>query len=177
MLLALMFAVFFVQIPDAPTAKPSSAPPPGGSMELQGDRLGESVETFMAKHPKAECDTTTQKSFITCYQWSDVAIFGVAASPGTSCSLKKRYAADCLQGLTARFSEHSLTSIVYAVAGTDKTAITAELKKIFGASTRNATEVTTWNLNDAIVSVVADKASSGSLTSAALITVSLTALN
>src|ERR1700739_1241981 len=50
------------------------------SFELHGDRLGESLTTFVSKHPKAECKDST-KTRTNCYQWTDVSIFGMLAHP------------------------------------------------------------------------------------------------
>src|SRR5271170_4796440 len=90
MFAALILAVVLSQVPDAPVAKQSAAPPPSsGSLELQGDKLGESFDAFMAQHPKAQCDTS-QTSRAVCYQWADVAIFGLTAFNSPTCSLKNR---------------------------------------------------------------------------------------
>jgi len=159
MFVSLILAIVLSQVPDAPVAKPSAAPPSSaGSLELQGDKLGESLETFMSQHPKAECDTS-QKPRVVCYQWADVAIFGLTAFNSPGCALKKRYAADCIQGITAKFADRRLMSLVYTVAGIDKTEATAALKNKLGAPVMNSSDGTVWNRGDATASVIIGKAS------------------
>jgi hypothetical protein len=152
MLSLAILALVLVQIPDAPTPK-QSAPPSSVSFELQGDQLGESLDTFVSQHPKAECDTS-QPSRAVCYQWADVAIFGLTAHAATNCTLKKRYAADCLQGITAKFTDRRLVSLAYTLAGTDKAAAIAALKNKFGSPTKNSSEGTIWNKGEATASVI-----------------------
>ena len=147
-----ILALVLAQIPDAPTPK-QSPPPNSAAFELQGDQLGESLDTFVSQHPKAECDTS-QASRAVCYQWADVAIFGLTAHAAANCSLKKRYAADCLQGLTAKFADRRLVSLAYTLAGTDKAAAIAALKNKFGSPTKNSSEGTIWNKGDATASVI-----------------------
>jgi len=158
MFAALMLAVALSQVPDAPVAKQAAPPPSSGSLELQGDKLGESFDTFMVQHPKAQCDTS-QTLRAVCYQWADVAIFGLTAFNSPTCSLKKRYAADCMQGITAKFTERRLVSLVYAVAGIDKTTATAALKDKLGAPAMNSSDGTIWNRGDTTASVMIGKAS------------------
>jgi len=161
MLFSIVLALTLSQIPDAPVAKkqvPSAEQGPSSSShELQGDKLGESPETFMAQHPKAECDKS-QKSRITCYQWTDVSIFGLTAQPAPGCNLKKRYAADCLQGITARFMDQRMISLVYTVAGTDKSAAAAALQKQLGTPTMNSRDGAVWSSGNTTASVVVGKA-------------------
>lgn len=161
MFLPIVLLLALLQAPDAPVAKkqlPSvEQGPSSGSLELQGDKLGESPETFLAQHPKAECDKS-QKSWITCYQWGDVSIFGLAAQPAAGCNLKKRYAADCLQGLTARFTEQRMISLVYTVAGMDKTVAAAALQKQLGTPTMNSRDGAVWSSGNTTASVVVGKA-------------------
>jgi hypothetical protein len=179
MFLALILVVALSQIPDAPVAKkpapPSSSGASSGAFELQGDVLGESLEAFVAQHPKAQCDTS-QPSRDACYQWKEVSIFGLTAAAGAGCTLKKRYAADCLQGITARFTERRLTSLVYTVAGVDKSPADVELKKKLGAPTRESRESTVWNSGNATLSVVVGKAM-GETDSASMITISISVAN
>jgi hypothetical protein len=155
MFLALILALVLNQIPDAPTAKPQSSPA-SGTFELQGDKLGESVETFVSQHPKAECDKSRSLRAV-CYQWADVAIFGISAHAGAKCNLKQRYAADCLQGITARFTEEHLVSLVYTVGGADISGVTAELKKKFGAPTHESRDGSNWSSGSESASVVVTK--------------------
>jgi len=161
MFFSLILAVALSQVPDAPVAKQSAPPPSAGALELQGDALGESFETFVSQHPKAECDTS-QKVRAVCYQWADVAIFGLTAQTGPACSLKKRYAADCIQGITAKFSDRRLVSLVYTVAGLDKSAATAALKTKLGTPAMNSSDGTIWNSGGATASVMVGKASEAS---------------
>jgi hypothetical protein len=182
MLFSMMLLFALRQIPDAPVAKPQSAPPAQsaesaggtGTLELEGDQLGEDLEAFKARHAKAECDTTPARG--TCYQWADVAISGMRATPGAGCNLKKRYAADCLQGLTARFTEQRLTALSYTVSGADLTEAVAALRKKFGAPTTESRESASWNKGDASLSVVSGKdLQSGS--GPTLITIAITTTN
>jgi hypothetical protein len=157
MFLQMLLAIVLSQIPDAPT--PKQAPPASsGSLELQGDKLGESLETFISQHPKAECDTS-QKPRAVCYQWANVAIFGLTAYNAAGCNLKKRYAADCIQGITAKFTDLRLVSLVYTVAGIDKTEATAALKDKLGTPVMNSSDGTIWNRGDTTASVMIGKAS------------------
>jgi len=175
MLLALTLAVILGQIPDAPLAKQTAPPPSAGSFELQGDKLGESVETFVAQHPSAQCDKS-QQTRSACYQWADVMIFGLTAHAGASCTLKKRYAADCLQGITAKFTEQRLVSLVYTIAGTDKSEAAAALRKKFGTPTLESRDATTWNSGGETASVVVGKMMEES-DSPSLITISIAVAN
>jgi hypothetical protein len=156
MILPILLSLLFSQLPDSPLAKPSP-PPDSSALELQGDKLGESLETFLAKHPKAQCDDT-QKTRTACYQWVDVSIFGISAHPAASCSLKNRYAKTCLEGLNAKFSDHQLIALVYSVVGTDKSAASAELQKKLGKPAIDARDATVWNLADSTASVIVGKA-------------------
>jgi hypothetical protein len=182
MFLPIILALVLTQIPDAPVAKPqtqsasSDQASSGGSFELQGDKLGESFDTFMAQHPKAECDAS-QKIRTSCYQWADVAIFGLTAHPGSGCNLKKRYAADCLEGLTARFTDQRLVSLVYTVAGADRTEAAVALKKKFGAPTLESREATVWNSGNSNASVVAGKGDMQDSAAPSLITISISITN
>ena len=175
MFLSIIVALLLTQIPDSPVAKPQSQPPSSDGFELQGDRLGESVETFVSQHPKAECDTP-QQTRAACYQWADVSIFGLSAHAGPGCTLKKRYAADCLQGITARFTDQHLVSLVYTVAGTDKSEVAAALRKKLGAPTKESRDGTVWNNGNASASVVVGKAMEES-TAPSLITIAISVTN
>lgn len=174
MYLSIILAVVLWQIPDAPVAKqaPSGST---GSFELQGDKLGESVEAFVAQHPKAECDKS-QPLRAVCYQWADVAIFGITAHAGATCSLKKRYAAECLQGITAKFTDQRLVSLVYTVAGADKSEATAALAKKFGTPARESRDASTWSSGSETASVVVGKMMEES-DAPSLITISISAAN
>jgi hypothetical protein len=180
MFLLVMLVFLFTQVPDAPVPKPAQSPSSerhssSEPFELQGDQLGESVETFLSQHPKAECDTS-QKTRSACYQWANVSIFGLTASPGAGCTLKKRYAADCLQGITARFTDQRLVSLVYTVAGTDKSEVAAALRKKLGTPTMESRDGTVWNNGNASVSVVVGKAMEES-SAPSLITISVSVAN
>ena len=156
MFLQILFALLLSQLPDAPLAK-QTPPPDSSALELQGDKLGETLDTFLAKHPKAQCDDT-QKTRTACYQWADVSIFGIAAHPAANCSLKNRYAKTCLEGLNAKFSDHQLIALVYSVIATDKSAASAELQKKLGKPAIDARDATVWNLSDSTASVIVGKA-------------------
>jgi len=179
MFLTLFVALLFAQTPDAPKPKPQPAPPAyGGStrqesgpLELQGDTLGESADAFTARHPKAQCDTSA-KPRVTCYQWEGVSIFGMSANASATCNLKKKYAADCLQGLIAKFTSEGLVSLVYTVGGIDKTAATEELKKKFGKPFIESREGTSWNIGDYTASIVITKPTDG-LGDTTLITITI----
>jgi hypothetical protein len=174
MLSLAILALVLAQIPDAPTPK-QSPPPSSASFELQGDRLGESLDTFVSQHPKAECDTS-QTSRAVCYQWTDVAIFGMTAHAAANCTLKRRYASDCLQGITAKFTDGRLVSLAYTLAGTDKAAAIAALKNKFGTPGKNSSEGTVWNKGDATASViVGEPTETGD--SAASITIAISTTN
>ncbi len=176
MFVSLILAIILSQAPDAPVAKPSAAPPSSaGSLELQGDKLGESLETFMSQHPKAECDTS-QKPRVICYQWADVAIFGLTAFNSPGCTLKKRYAADCIQGITAKFADLRLVSLVYTVAGLDKTEATTALKSKLGTPQMNSSDGTIWNHGDTTASVMIGKVSE-ERDAPTLITISISTTN
>jgi hypothetical protein len=161
MFIILALSLFPSQIPDTPKPKPqlsgSELALRVSALELQGDKLGETPEIFQEQHPKAECDKS-QNSRITCYQWGDVSIFGLMAQPASGCNLKKRYAVDCLQGLTARFKDGQLVSLVYTVAGSDKTVASDALKKQFGAPTMDTRDGSVWNNRNGTISVVVGKA-------------------
>jgi hypothetical protein len=175
MLLALIFTMVLGQIPNAPVAKQSApSASAGGAFELQGDKLGESVATFTAQHPKAECERSETRT--TCYQWADVAIFGLTAHAGAGCNLKKRYAADCLQGVTAKFTNERLVSLVYTIAGTDKSEAAAELRKKLGTPTLESRTASTWNSGGESASVVVGKMTEES-DSPSLITISISTAN
>jgi hypothetical protein len=181
MYFSIILVLILTQLPDAPVAKPSlpatsdRQPSTSQGFELQGDKLGESVETFMAQHPKAECDTA-QKPRISCYQWADVAFFGLMGRAAPGCNLKKRYAADCLQGIAARFTDQHLVSLVYTVAGADKAEAAMALRKQLGTPTMESRDGTVWNNGSATISVVAGKAMDEN-SQASLITISISATN
>jgi hypothetical protein len=175
MFIVLMLAVALSQVPDAPVAKRQAPPPSSAALELQGDKLGESFDTFMAQHPKAQCDTS-QTPRAVCYQWADVAIFGLTAFNSPTCTLKKRYAADCIQGITAKFTERRLVSLVYTVAGIDKSAPTAALQDKLGAPAMNSSDGTIWNRGEATASVMLGKASE-ERDAPTLITISISTTN
>jgi hypothetical protein len=180
MYVSIILALLLSQIPDAPVAKKGSPPdsqadPTGSAFELQGDKLGESPEAFAAQHPKAECDTS-QKAHTSCYQWADVSIFELSAHAAAGCNLKKRYAADCLQGLTARFADQRLVSLVYTVAGSDKSQATTALKKQLGSPTMDSRDGSVWNKNGATISVVVGKAMEEP-TAPSLLTISIAVAN
>ena len=175
MFVALMLTVALSQVPDASVAKQAAPPPSSGSLELQGDKLGESFDAFVAQHPKAQCDTS-QTPRAVCYQWADVAIFGLTAFNSPTCTLKKRYAADCIQGITAKFSERRLVSLVYTVAGIDKTAATAALKDKLGTPAMSSSDGTIWNRGETTASVMIGKASEDH-DAPTLITISISSTN
>jgi hypothetical protein len=172
---SLILAVVLAQIPDSPVAKPSAPAASAGSFELQGDKLGESVETFVALHPKAECDKS-QPARTSCYQWADVAIFGLTAHASAGCNFKKRYAGDCLQGLTARFTDQRLVSLVYTMEGADKSEAVAALKKTLGAPKMESRDGATWNNGTESASVVVGKMMEES-SAPSLITISISVAN
>ncbi|MGA2814058.1 MAG: hypothetical protein ABSG16_21875 [Candidatus Acidiferrum sp.] len=182
MYLPLILALVLSQIPDAPVAKPQteapgSQPAPSSvSFELEGDKLGESLAAFKAQHPKAQCDAS-QKTRTSCYQWAEVAILGLIAHPDSGCNLKKRYAAECLEGLTARFTDERLVSLVYSVAGADRSAAAAALRKKFGAPTLESREATVWNSGNSSASVVAGKGDMPDSAAPALLTISISVTN
>jgi hypothetical protein len=91
--------------------------------------------------------------------------------------LKKRYAADCLEGLTARFTDQRLVSLVYTVAGADRTEAAAALKKKFGAPTLESREATVWNSGNSNASVVAGKGDMQDSAAPSLITISISITN
>ena len=124
--------------------------------ELQGDKLGESHAIFISRRPKAVCKKSTETR--TNCQWVDVSIFGLQAHPDPGCSLKTYSAPECVQGLSAQFKDGPLISLSYAVAGTDKKAPTAELKKLFGTPEFDTSEGTIWQRGRALASVVVARA-------------------
>jgi len=126
------------------------------TFELQGDKLGESFSTFVAKHPKADCADSTETR-TNCYQWTDVSIFGMTAQPKPGCSVKIHSSPECVQGLGAQFVNRHLISLSYAVKGTDKSEATATLKKSFGSPLFDTGEATIWSHERAFVSVVVGK--------------------
>jgi|SRR5215467_917034 len=126
-------------------------------LELQGDKLGEDHAAFAVKHPKAVCKNSTETR-IECYQWADVAIFGMQAHPDADCSVKIHSDARCVQGLTAHFVNRKLISLSYAVPGTDKSVPTAELKKVFGTPMFDTREATFWSHGRQMANVIVGRA-------------------
>jgi hypothetical protein len=124
---------------------------------LHGDRLGESLTTFVSKHPKAECKDSTETR-TNCYQWTDVSIFGMLAQPKAGCSLKTYSTKGCVQGLSAQFVNHRLVLASYAVTGTDKAEPTAALKRTFGSPGFDTTKATIWRRDRSSASMVIGKA-------------------
>jgi hypothetical protein len=133
-------------------------PPSSEPFELGSDKLGESLATFVSKHPKAECADST-KTRTNCYQWVEVSIFGMTAHPDPGCSPKNHSSAGCVQGISAQFVDHRLVLLSYAVGGTDKAEATAALKKKFGTPVIDTHEATVWTNGNTTASVVAGKAS------------------
>jgi hypothetical protein len=132
---------------------PSSAP-----FELQGDKLGESLATFISQHPKAQCEDST-KTRKNCYQWDDVSIFGFTAHPEPGCTLAKHSVPGCVQGLSAQFAEGRLIMLSYAVAGKDKQPAVASLKKKYDKPVVDTPEGTIWSGGgSSTLSVVVGKA-------------------
>jgi hypothetical protein len=125
--------------------------------ELQGEKLGESLATFMSQHPKAQCEDST-KTRKNCYQWADVSIFDLSAHPDPGCSPSKHSSPGCAQGLTAQFTEGRLIMLTYAVAGKDKQPAVASLKKKYHAPVIDTPEGTVWTSGSSTLSVVVGKA-------------------
>jgi hypothetical protein len=156
MRLLMIFVLVFVETPSLLALKQFQSAG-SESFELEGDKLGESLESFVSQHPKANCVEST-KTRTSCYQWAEISIFGMKAHPDPGCTPKIYSSAGCVQGLTGQFMEKRLISLSYAVSGTDKTEATAALKKKFGTPMIDTSEATLWSSGSAIASVVVGKA-------------------
>jgi hypothetical protein len=130
------------------------------SLELAGDQLDETLETFQTKHPKAVCVNSDPK-IKNCYQWDDISVYGLTARPAPGCSPKLHSSPGCAQGLTAQFKKGYLTNLVYAVEGTDKSDAVADLKKKYGTPTLDTLQATIWLTSIGMCSVVVGKATEG----------------
>ena len=159
----------------APGSQPPIFQPPRDEpFELGGDALGENLATFVSNHPKAHCADST-KTRISCYQWLEISIFGMAAHPDPGCSIKNYSSVGCVEGLSAQFVEQHLVLLSYAVEGKDKTEAIAALKKNFGIPLRDDPVGTTWMSGNTMASVdvgIANGAKNGQ----SLITLMITAL-
>ncbi len=139
----IVFSQIFLLTTTALTAGPQFGSPGSAPFELQGDKLGESVATFISQHPKAQCEDST-KTRKNCYQWDDISIFGFAAHPEAGCTPSKHSSQGCAQGLSAQFAEGRLIMLSYAVAGKDKQLAVASLKKTYNAPVIDTPEGTIW---------------------------------
>jgi hypothetical protein len=152
-LLPLMFL-----LSTARTGAPQFSSPSSALFELQDDKLGESLATFISQHPKAQCEDST-KTRKNCYQWNDVSIFDFTAHPEPGCTLLKHLSPGCVQGLSAQFAEGHLIMLSYAVAGKDKQSAVSSLKKKYDAPVIDTPEGTIWSGNGgSTLSVVVGKA-------------------
>lgn len=150
---SLIFLLMTTELSGGPQFGSTSSTP----FELQGDKLGESLATFIAQHPKAQCEdiTRTRKN---CYQWVDVSIFGLIAHPPPGCSPATHSSSGCVQGLSAQFTEGRLIMLSYAVLGKDKQAAVASLKKKYAAPVIDTPDGTIWTSGNSTLSVVVGKA-------------------
>lgn len=139
------------------SGKPQFGSPNSTPFELQGEKLGESLATFISLHPKAQCEDST-KTRKNCYQWADVSIFGLTAHPSPGCSPAKHSSPDCVQGLSAQFKEGRLIMLSYAVAGKDKQPAVTSLKKKYATPVIDTLEGTIWSAGNSTLSVVVGKA-------------------
>jgi hypothetical protein len=126
-------------------------------LELQGDKLGESLSSFVAQHPKAQCANLSSKRK-NCYQWEDVSIFGLVAHAESTCSPANHASPGCVQGLSAQFVDERLVLLTYAVGGSDKRDATTALKKKYGAPDIDTPEASIWSKGRGTLSVVVGKA-------------------
>jgi hypothetical protein len=126
-------------------------------LELQGDKLGESLAAFISRHPKAQCEASTTKRK-NCYQWDDISIFGFSAHPAPGCSPATRSSAGCAQGLSAQFTDGRLVMLIYAVVGLEKEPAVSILKKEYGKPQIDTPDGTIWSGGSGTLSVVVGKA-------------------
>ena len=135
--------------------------PSTGVFELQGDKLGDSLDSRLSHHPKAQCiqSTNSRKS---CYQWSDVCVFGIAAHADPSCSPEKSFVPTCAQGLIAQLVDGRLNMLTYTVEGKDKTKPVAELKKKYGSTLIDTREGAIWSRGQSTMSVTVGPATENS---------------
>jgi hypothetical protein len=123
--------------------RPNFQPPRDEPFELGGDALGENLAVFVSNHPKAQCSDSTKRR-INCYQWLEIAIFGMAAHPDPGCSIKNYSSPGCVEGLSAQFVDKHLVLLSYAVEGKDKAEAIVALKKNFGIPEMDGPVGTTW---------------------------------
>ena len=152
-----LFLVLVLLVTGIPTTNAQTNPPTSEPFHLQGDKLGESLTSFVSQHPKARCEEAT-KTRKNCYQWADVSIFGFSAHPDPSCSPAKHSLPGCVEGVTAQFTDGRLHMLTYAVAGSDQEPAVATLKKEFGAPIMETPMVTLWLAGNKTLSVVVGKA-------------------
>jgi hypothetical protein len=116
---------------------------------IKDDSLGESLDTFMAKHPKAECkkrDTLVGD----CHVWEDVSIAGITVRGVEKCSSETSDAApstNCLQGIDAHFVKELLAGLSYLVEGDDasKVKIVSAFQQEYGTPTSDDQNQTMWS--------------------------------
>lgn len=152
-----LFLVLVLLVTRIPTTNAHMDPPTSEPFQLQGDKLGESLTSFVSRHPKAQCEDAT-KTRKNCYQWADVSIFGFSAHPDLRCSATKHSLPGCVQGITAQFTDGRLHMLTYAVAGSDSVPAVATLKKEFGAPIMETPMATMWLAGNKTPSVVVGKA-------------------
>ncbi|MGA2419451.1 MAG: hypothetical protein ABSG69_05165 [Candidatus Acidiferrum sp.] len=78
--------------------------------------------------------------------------------------------------MTAKFTNERLVSLVYTIAGTDKSEAAAELRKKLGTPTLESRNASTWNSGGESASVVVGKMTE-ERDSPSLITISISTAN
>ncbi len=140
------------------TAMPTTQDVP--SFELEGDSLGESLSSFVSRHPQAQC-LTTAPNMTSCYQWSHVSIEDMVAHPDDGCSPQKHSITGCAEGVTAQFRDDHLVLLSYAVEGMDKKAAVAKFKQKYGAPIADDSANTTWLSGNDMLGIAIGRATTG----------------
>jgi hypothetical protein len=148
LLVFIQASVLLAQIPYLP---PNSVP-----SELEGNKLGESLESFVSSHPKAQCVATTT-TIRSCSQWENISILGMAAHADPACSPEALSSQNCAEGLYALFRDNRLFQISYAVGGTDKSAAVTYFKKNYGKPSIDTPAYTVWKSKERTFSVTVGK--------------------
>ncbi len=86
----------------------------------------------------------------------------MTAHPEAGCSAGKHALTGCAQGITAIFKEQRLTTLTYAVEGSDKSGAVRKLKEKYGQPAIDTPDGTIWMSRTTTLGVVVGKATEGS---------------
>lgn len=126
--------------------------------ELEGDKLGESLGSFVSRHPKTHCVVNSTSKITSCSQWENVSILGMTVHADPACSPETQSSTICADGLNALFKDDRLSQISYEVGGTDKSAVVAYFTKNYGKPSVDTPTNTAWISKERTFSVYVARA-------------------